>query len=150
MAAGRRGHAENRQYPSPLRGAPLNRGAVKCLKTGGLLDCDFVVKLIDVAPDGTRSLVRADIAPARWRNSPEHAEPLEPGKPFELDFTMVDVCHCFCPGHKLEVQVQSSWFPLAAMNPQTFVRNPYTAPRSAYIPLKIKLLRGSTLTLCTP
>ena len=138
--------ASNPFNSSPLEGRWPEAGGV----SEQILDCDFVVKLIDVAPDGTSSLVRADIAPARWRNSPEHAEALEAGKAFELDFTMVDVCHCFCPGHKLEVQVQSSWFPLAAMNPQTFVRNPYTAPRSAYIPLKIKLLRGSTLTLCTP
>ena len=110
-------------------------------------DCDFVVKLIDVAPDGTRSLVRADIAPARWRNSPGKAEPLEEGRPFELDFTMVDVCHCFCPGHRVEVQVQSSWFPLAAMNPQSFVSNPYTAPWSAYNPLKISIMQGSTVTV---
>jgi len=116
---------------------------------GSSPDCDFVVKLIDVAPDGTRSLVRADIAPARWRNSPEKAEPLEAGKPFEMDFTMVDVYHCFCPGHRVEVQVQSSWFPLAAMNPQTFVSNPYTAPSSAYKPLKISILRGSTVTIGT-
>ncbi len=110
------------------------------------LDADFIVKLIDVAPDGTQRLVRWEVMPARWRNSYEKAEPLVPGKPFEVDFTMNDICHLFAPGHSIMVQVQSSMFPVVAMNPQTFLSNPYTAPSTAYKPLKISILRGSNIS----
>lgn len=110
------------------------------------LDADFIVKLIDVAPDGTQRLVRWEVMPARWRNSYEEAEPLVPGKPFEVDFTMNDICHLFAPGHSIMVQVQSSMFPVVAMNPQTFLSNPYTAPSTAYKPLKISILRGSNIS----
>lgn len=110
------------------------------------LDADFIVKLIDVAPDGTQALVRWEVMPARWRNSFEKAEPLVSGKPFEVDFTMNDICHLFAPGHSIMVQVQSSMFPVVAMNPQTFLSNSYTAPSSAYKPLKISIMRGSNIS----
>ncbi len=109
-------------------------------------DADFIVKLIDVAPDGTQTLVRWEVMPARWRNSFEKAEPLVPGKPFVVDFTMNDICHLFAPGHGIMVQVQSSMFPVVAMNPQTFLSNPYTAPSTAYKPLKISIMRGSCIS----
>lgn len=115
-------------------------------RSEGSLDADFIVKLIDVAPDGTQRLVRWEVMPARWRNSYEKAEPLVPGKPFEVDFTMNDICHLFAPGHSIMVQVQSSMFPVVAMNPQTFLSNPYTAPSTAYKPLKISVLRGSNIS----
>ena len=115
-------------------------------RSEGSLDADFIVKLIDVAPDGTQSLVRWEVMPARWRNSFEKAELLAPGKPFELDFTMNDICHLFAPWHSIMVQVQSSMFPVVAMNPQTFLTNPYTAASSAYKPLKIDILRGSSIS----
>ena len=115
-------------------------------RSEGSLDADFIVKLIDVAPDGTQSLVRWEVMPARWRNGYEKSEPLVPGKPFELDFTMNDICHLFAPGHSIMVQVQSSMFPVVAMNPQTFLSNPYTAASSAYKPLKIDILRGSSIS----
>ena len=115
-------------------------------RSEGSLDADFIVKLIDVAPDGTQRLVRWEVMPARWRNSYEKAEPLVPGKPFEVDFTMNDICHLFAPGHSIMVQVQSSMFPVVAMNPQTFLSNPYTAPSTAYKPLKISIMRGSNIS----
>lgn len=110
-------------------------------------DADFIVKLIDVAPDGTQNLVRGDVFPARFRSGFQKAEPLQPGQEFELDFTMVDICHCFAPGHSIMVQVQSSWFPLVAMNPQHFVENPYSARPSDYQPSKITILPGSIISL---
>ena len=59
---------------------------------------------------------------------------------------MNDICHLFAPGHSIMVQVQSSMFPVVAMNPQTFLSNPYTAPSTAYKPLKISILRGSCIS----
>ena len=97
-------------------------------------DADFVVKVIDVMPDGYENpkektalmagyqkLVRGDIFRGRYRNSPSHPEAFTPGQPTQVRFTMPDVCHTFLPGHRLMVQVQSTWFPLADRNPQQFV-----------------------------
>lgn len=101
-------------------------------------DSDWVVKLVDVYaadfPDpepnpahvrmgGYQQLVRGDVMRGRFRNSFEKPEPFEPGKPAKLAFTMPDVCHTFRRGHRVMVQVQSSWFPLVDRNPQTFVPN---------------------------
>src|SRR6185437_13994827 len=104
-------------------------------------DADWVVKLIDVYaadfpnPDpnpayvvmgGYQQLVRGDVMRARFRNSFEKPEAMEPGKVTKIEFTMPDVCHTFRRGHRVMVQVQSSWFPLVDRNPQKFV-NIHTA-----------------------
>jgi len=97
-------------------------------------DADFVVKLIDVLPEktprnpvtrypmgGYQMLVRGDIMRGRYRNSFEKPEAFVPGKPTQVKFTLPDVAHTFKKGHRIMVQVQSSWFPLADRNPQQFV-----------------------------
>ena len=99
-------------------------------------DSDWVVKLIDVYPNdypdpepnptmvrmgGYQQMVRGDVMRGKFRNSFETPEPFEPEKPTRVRFTMPDVCHAFRPGHRLMVQVQSTWFPLVDRNPQTFV-----------------------------
>ncbi len=97
-------------------------------------DADFVVKLIDVLPEktprnpvtrypmgGYQMLVRGDIMRGRYRNSFEKPEAFVPGKPTQVKFTLPDVAHTFKKGHRIMVQVQSSWFPLADRNPQEFV-----------------------------
>jgi putative CocE/NonD family hydrolase len=103
-------------------------------------DADFVVKLIDVLPtenaspqfgrgavaaaypmSGYQMLVRAEIMRGRFRNSFENPEAFVPGKPTQVKFTLPDVAHTFKKGHKLMVQVQSTWFPLTDRNPQQFV-----------------------------
>ena len=84
-------------------------------------DGDWIVKVIDVHPDGFQELVRGDVVRAKFRNSFEQPEPLEPGKVTQLDFVMPDVYHTFRKGHRMMVQVSSSWFPLVDRNPQTFV-----------------------------
>ena len=84
-------------------------------------DGDWVVKLIDVHPDGFQELVRGDVVRAKFRNSFEKPEPLTPGRVTQLDFVMPDVFHTFRRGHQMLVQVQGSWFPLVDRNPQTFV-----------------------------
>ncbi len=98
-------------------------------------DADFVVKLIDVYPDtakdfspnpckvrmgGYQQLIRADIMRAKFRNDLSAPQPLVPGKITSLDMTMQDVYHTFLPGHRIMVQIQSSWFPLFDRNPQVF------------------------------
>jgi hypothetical protein len=99
-------------------------------------DSDWVVKLIDVYPDelpppdpnptglqpgGYQQLVRGEPMRGRYRNGFDKPEQFEPGKPADVHFTMPDVCHTFRSGHRIMVQVQSSWFPLVDRNPQTFV-----------------------------
>ncbi|MEP6620243.1 MAG: CocE/NonD family hydrolase [bacterium] len=84
-------------------------------------DGDWVVKVIDVHPDGKQELVRGDVMRAKFRNSFEKPEPLVAGRVVRLDFTMPDVMHTFRAGHRVMVQVQGSWFPLVDRNPQTFV-----------------------------
>ena len=98
-------------------------------------DADFVVKLVDAYPQdyadpepnpsgvhmgGYQQLVRAEIMRGKFRDSFEKPEPFEPGKPVLVHFTLPDVAHTFRTGHRIMVQVQSSWFPIADRNPQTF------------------------------
>ncbi len=104
-------------------------------------DADFVVKLIDVFPDeyqyndtvfgkgngtnypmgGYQMLVRGEIMRGRFRNSFEQPEAFVPNKITEVKYTLPDVAHTFKKGHRLMIQLQSSWFPLADRNPQKFV-----------------------------
>jgi putative CocE/NonD family hydrolase len=109
-------------------------------------DADWIVKVIDVYPDdypdsnpnpagvrmgGYQQLVRGDVMRGKFRNSYSNPEPFEPGKPTRVKFRLQDVYHTFRPGHRIMVQVQSSWFPLADRNPQTFV-DIYTAKESDF------------------
>lgn len=99
-------------------------------------DSDFVVKLIDVLPDNTpesdpnptgvkmggyQMLVRGEPMRARFRNSYAKPEPMTPNRVTRVEFTLPDVNHAFLKGHRIMVQIQSSWFPLVDRNPQTFV-----------------------------
>ncbi|RAK70535.1 CocE/NonD family hydrolase [Hymenobacter edaphi] len=102
-------------------------------------DADFVVKLIDVLPDSARGwaggampapragyqqLVRAEVIRGRFRNSFEKPEPFQPGQVTAVSYQLPDVLHTFRKGHRLMVQVQSTWFPLVDRNPQQFVPIP--------------------------
>jgi putative CocE/NonD family hydrolase len=84
-------------------------------------DADWVVKVIDVYPTGYQQLVRGDVMRGKFRDSFEKPVPFRPGEPAVVRFALQDVYHTFRPGHRLMVQVQSSWFPLVDRNPQTFV-----------------------------
>ncbi|HET9478326.1 MAG TPA: CocE/NonD family hydrolase, partial [Pyrinomonadaceae bacterium] len=91
-------------------------------------DSDFVVKLIDVYPNsapetmgGYQMLVRGEPMRARFRNSFSKPEAMSPGKVTKVEFVLPDVNHAFLRGHRIMVQVQSSWFPLVDRNPQKFV-----------------------------
>jgi uncharacterized protein len=99
-------------------------------------DADFVVKLIDVLPNGYEMLVRGDIIRGRYRNGLSNPQPFTPNQPTEVKFDLNDIAHTFKKGHRLMVQVQSSWFPLADRNPQQFI-NIYQAKDSDFIPADI-------------
>jgi uncharacterized protein len=77
---------------------------------------------------GYQQLVRGEPFRGKFRHSFEKPEPFAPDKVEEIDFTMPDVNHTFRRGHRIMVQVQSSWFPLTDRNPQTFVNIPDAKP----------------------
>jgi putative CocE/NonD family hydrolase len=104
-------------------------------------DSDWVVKLIDVYPDevagqahmgGYQLMVAADIFRGRYRESFETARPIEAEKALAYRFALPTANHVFLPGHRIMVQVQSSWFPLYDRNPQTFVQNIFWAKPEDY------------------
>lgn len=112
------------------------------------MDADVVVKLIDVRPDGYQMLVRGDVMPLRYRDGFGKSRATKLGKVVGVDFTMCDIDHYFLPGHHLMVQIQGSWFPLIAMNPQTFVRNPFTAAEEDYRPINVSVSSYSYIECC--
>jgi putative CocE/NonD family hydrolase len=95
-------------------------------------DADIVVKLIDVHPDGYHMLVRGEVFPLRYAESFTEPKPVVPGEVVHLKFNMNDIAHWIKPGHRLMVQIQSSWYPLVNMNPQKFLPNIYEAQREDY------------------
>ncbi|WBO83119.1 CocE/NonD family hydrolase [Hymenobacter yonginensis] len=105
-------------------------------------DADWVVKIIDVYPNDTpdnprllpnvrlggyQQMVRSEVMRGRFRNSFEMPEAFVPGQVTAVPFTVQDLCHTFRKGHRLMVQVQSTWFPMVDRNPQTFVPNIFEA-----------------------
>ena len=127
-------------------------------------DADFVVKIIDVFPDsygynevdiyaekepknpypmgGYQMLVRAEIMRGRYRNSLEKPTPFLPGKVEEVKFELPSIAHQFKRGHRIMVQVQSSWFPLVDRNPQQFI-DIYHCNESDFVKSEIKLYHDS-------
>ena len=104
-------------------------------------DADWIVKLIDVYPDdapspvtGYQLMIAEEIFRGRYLKSFEHPQPLTPGAVNELKWSLHGVDHTFLKGHRIMVEVQSSWFPLYDRNPQTFVPNIMTAAKNAYKP----------------
>jgi putative CocE/NonD family hydrolase len=104
-------------------------------------DSDWVVKVIDVYPDevagdphmgGYQLMVSADIFRGRYRESLETPKAITPDKPLLYRFALPAANHVFLPGHRIMLQVQSSWFPLYDRNPQTFVPNIFWAKPGDY------------------
>jgi predicted acyl esterase len=115
-------------------------------------DADFVVKVIDVFPDkfqysdsdkylmdGYQMLVRGEVMRGKFRNSFEKPEAFVPKKITKVNFTLPDVAHTFKAGHKIMVQIQSSWFPLVDRNPQKFL-NIYKAKEDDFENVKLKFI----------
>jgi uncharacterized protein len=124
---------------APVRVAGQPRVHLQASTTG--TDADWVVKLIDVYPaevahqpalGGYQLMIAADIFRGRYRTSLEHAAPIKPGKVLEYQFALPTANHVFLPGHRIMVEVQSSWFPLYDRNPQTFVDNIFFAKPTDY------------------
>ena len=123
--------------PVKISGQPI---ANLLASTSGT-DSDWVVKLIDVYPDevaadpalgGYQLMVSADIFRGRYRESLETPKPIEADKALLYRFALPTANHVFLPGHRIMVQVQSSWFPLYDRNPQTFVPNIFWAKPGDY------------------
>jgi uncharacterized protein len=123
--------------PVKISGTPI---ANLIASTSGT-DSDWVVKLIDVYPDemamqpsmgGYQLAVSMDIFRGRYRESLETAKPIAPDAPLQYRFALPAVNHVFLPGHRIMVQIQSSWFPLYDRNPQTFVPNIFWAKPEDY------------------
>ena len=91
---------------------------------------------------GYQFMVSADIFRGRYRESLENPKPIEAGKPLLYRFNLPPTNHVFLPGHRIMVQVQSSWFPLYDRNPQTFVPNIFWAKPQDYRKAEQKIYHG--------
>ena len=137
-------------------GGPLYADLFASIST---TDADFVVKLIDVFPDtfsykipsptcinypmaGYQMLVRGEVMRGRYRKSFEKPQAFTPGKVEEVKFYLPDIAHTFQKGHRIMVQIQSSWFPLVDRNPQKFV-NIYEAKSSDFQKSDIRIYHDS-------
>jgi putative CocE/NonD family hydrolase len=118
-------------------------------------DSDWVVKLIDVYPDevagqqemgGYQLMVSADIFRGRYRESLETPKAISPDKPLLYKFNLPTANHVFLPGHRIMVQIQSSWFPLYDRNPQTFVPNIFWAKPGDYRKATQRIYHAPTQT----
>lgn len=123
-------------------------------------DADFVVKLIDVYPDdhpnyphnpknivmgGYQQLVRSEVFRGRFRNSFEKPEPFVPNQPTDVPVPLQDVLHTFKKGHRIMIQVHSTWFPFIDRNPQQYVENIYKAEEKDFIKATISVFGASEI-----
>ena len=123
-------------------------------------DADFIVKLIDVYPQnhpnyehnpknvvmgGYQQLVRSEVFRGRFRNSFEKPEPFKPGEITEVNVPLQDVLHTFKKGHRIMIQIHSTWFPYIDRNPQQYVDNIYKATEKDFIKSTIKVYGSSVV-----
>src|SRR5262249_42334013 len=121
-------------------------------------DSDFVVKIIDVFPEaapgfgpgtnpppmaGYQMMVRSEVIRGRFRNNYSKPEPFKPNEPTSVRLVLQDVLHTFPKGHRVMVQVCSTWFPLVDRNPQTFVENIFRAEEKDFV-------RATQRIYCSP
>lgn len=130
---------ERLTQPVTIAGEPLAR--IFAATTGS--DADWVVKLIDVWPDqdvnrpvmgGYQQMIAADILRGRYREDFARPKPIEPGKVLEYKVRLPHANHVFLPGHRIMVQIQSTWFPLYDRNPQTYVESIFFSRPADYVP----------------
>ncbi|MGD2153479.1 MAG: CocE/NonD family hydrolase [Gemmatimonadales bacterium] len=122
---------------------------------------DWIVKLIDVFPPdfadhrglprgvrmgGYQMMVRSEVIRGRFRNSYEHPEPFAPNQPTHVVLPLQDVLHTFQPGHRIMVQIQSTWFPLVDRNPQSYVDNIFEADEDDFVKATQRVYRSGTHT----
>lgn len=134
---------------SPVRVQGMPVVDLRAMTTGS--DGDFIVKLIDVYPAdypndpkmrGYQLPIAMEILRGRYRNSFEHPRAIPPNEVQRYRFELPNVNHVFKPGHRIMVQIQSSWFPIYDRNPQTFVPNIFEARASDYRKADITVLRS--------
>ena len=135
--------------PVRLGGAPI--ADLFAATTG--TDADWVVKLIDVYPDevpsqpemgGYELPIAMDIFRGRYRESFEHPSAVPADKVQRYRFTLPTVNHVFLPGHRIMVQIQSSWFPLYDRNPQSYVPNIFFAKPGDYVKATQSIFRSGS------
>lgn len=131
-------------YESPVLTRPLKisgRPQVHLVASTSGTDSDWVVKLVDVYPPqvadepelgGYQLIISGEIFRGRYREDLAKGNPLPPGQPLQYQWYLPVVNHVFLPGHRVMIQVQSSWFPLYDRNPQKFVPNIFFAKPSDY------------------
>ena len=137
------------KMPVKISGEPV---ANLIASTSGT-DGDFVVKLIDVYPDevgrepkmgGYQLMVSADILRGRYRESFSNPKAIPPDQKQVYRFALPTANHVFLPGHRIMVQVQSSWFPVYDRNPQSYVGNIFFAKPADYKKATIKIFDGGS------
>ena len=121
-------------------------------------DADWIVKVIDVFPDdaedhefladgvhmgGYQMMVRSEVIRGRYREGYDRPKPFEPGKPTAVALPLQDVLHTFEPGHRVMIQVQSTWFPLVDRNPQTWVPNIFEATEGDFVAAAHRVYRDA-------
>lgn len=120
-------------------------------------DADWVVKLIDVYPDemagevsmgGYQLPLAMEILRARYRDDPAHPSPVPCGEVLRYTIRLPHVCHALRRGHRLMLQIQSTWFPLYDRNPQSWVDNIFFAPPQAYVKATQRVCRQPGLATC--
>jgi putative CocE/NonD family hydrolase len=141
---------ESEPLTAPLRiaGEPI---AHLVASTSGT-DSDWVVKIIDVWPDetpnqpnlgGYQQMLSADIFRGRYRTDITKSTPIESNKPLPYRIALPHANHTFLPGHRIMIQIQSSWFPLYDRNPQKFVPNVMYAKPQDYVKATQRVYRGA-------
>lgn len=126
-------------------------------------DADFIVKLIDVYPEtsqntnatkkkvkmnGYQQMVRSEVLRGRYRKSYESPTPFKSNQIEEINIELQDILHCFKKGHKIMVQIQSTWFPLVDRNPQKYIDNIYNASDKDFIKATHRVYYQSFLEIC--
>jgi putative CocE/NonD family hydrolase len=120
-------------------------------------DADWILKLVDVYPDdfesyphqpdkpmgGYQQMVRSEAFRGRFRNSYSNPEPFIPGRITRVEFPLQDVLHTFKKGHRIMIQVQSTWFPIIDRNPQKWVDNIYNAVEEDFVKATHRIWSGS-------
>jgi hypothetical protein len=123
--------------PLKIAGQPM----VNLVASTSGTDSDWVVKVIDLYPDevasqpemgGYQLMVSADIFRGRYRESFSNPKAITPNQPLTYKFALPNANHVFLPGHRVMIQIQSSWFPLYDRNPQSFVPNIFLAKPGDY------------------
>jgi putative CocE/NonD family hydrolase len=138
--------------PVKVSGEPMAKLVASTTGT----DVDFVVKLIDVYPDqvaqqprlgGYQLMVSGDIIRGRFRHAPDKPLAVPANQQQTYSFALPNLNHVFLPGHRIMVQVQSTWFPVYDRNPQTYVDNIFFAKPGDYRAATIRIFGSSAVAL---